>query len=79
MISKRDAARWIGRFEAARAMEAELLAADGPRPEWSIALSLSMIAAAERLGVLTERAGELRRGEDEAVRRTWARLRARLS
>jgi hypothetical protein len=74
--SRDDVLRWLGRFE-----EAERTAAmrNGPRPEWSIAISLSMIDAARAAGFLSRSSLSIRAAEDAAVRRTWQRLRVGLS
>jgi hypothetical protein len=54
------------------------LTEQGPRPNWSIAVSLSMIAAAERAGVVGRRDDSVVADRDAAVLETWRRLRERL-
>jgi hypothetical protein len=76
--SKEDALRWLRRFEAAEEVERVARRREGPRPEWSIAISLSLIESARAAGLLSPSAIALREREDEAVRRTWDRLRAGL-
>ncbi|HSF16206.1 MAG TPA: hypothetical protein VLK65_11705 [Vicinamibacteria bacterium] len=76
---REDALRWLRRFEAADEVERAATIRDGPRPEWSIAISLSLIESARAAGFLSPSALAIRAREDEAVRRTWERLRAGLS
>ncbi|MGH9324861.1 MAG: hypothetical protein ACRD3V_33885 [Vicinamibacteria bacterium] len=78
IASKEDALRWIRRFEAAEEVDRAAARRDGPRPQWSIAMSLSLIEAARTAGFLSPSALALREAEDQAVRRTWDRLRAGL-
>jgi hypothetical protein len=76
----REAAlRWLLRFEAAAEVDRVAARRIGPRPEWSIAISLSLIESARAAGFLSTSALATRAAEDEAVRRTWDRLRAGLS
>jgi hypothetical protein len=77
--SKEDALRWIRRFEAAEEVDRAAAMRDGPRPEWSIAISLSLIESARAAGFLSTSVLAIRAAEDEPVRRTWDRLRAGLS
>jgi hypothetical protein len=69
---------WIERFEAAEALDRKLKRQRGPNPDWSITLSLSLIAAARQLAGGALPLGPGRAQEDEQVRRTWEKLRARL-
>jgi hypothetical protein len=78
VASREDALRWIRRFEAVEEVDRVAARRDGPRPEWSIAISLSLIEAARAAGFLSPSTLALREAEDEAVRRTWDRLRAKL-
>ena len=77
-MDRADARRWIAGFEAAAAEDREALRLRGADPAWSIAVALSMIDAAERAGRGGPADIELRQAEDERVRATWDRLRARL-
>ena len=45
-LTAADARRWLQGFEAAGRADREAKRAQGPRPEWSIALALSLIDAA---------------------------------
>ena len=77
-LTTADARRWLQGFEAAERVDREAMRARGPRPEWSIALALSLIdaarAAAEARSLLDAR----RTGQDDRVREVWARLRSSL-
>ncbi len=77
-LSKKDALRWLERFEAAAEIDRIAEKKRGARPQWSIEISLSMIEAARAAGFLSPAALAIRESEDEAVRRTWDRLRGRL-
>ena len=77
--SREDALRWLRRFEAAEEVERVAATRDGPRPEWSIAISLSLIESARAAGFLSTSALAIRAADDEPVRQTWERLRAGLS
>jgi hypothetical protein len=76
---REDALRWLRRFEAAEEVERAAVIKDGPRPDWSIAISLSLIESARAAGFLSTSALAIRAREDEEVRRTWDRLRAGLA
>jgi hypothetical protein len=76
---REDALRWLRRFEALEEVERAATMRDGPRPEWSVAISLSLIESARAAGFLSPAALALRAREDEAVRSIWDRLRAGLS
>jgi hypothetical protein len=52
VASKGEARRWIQRFEAAEELDQAAARREGPRPEWSIAISLSLIEAARAAGFL---------------------------
>ena len=77
-LTAADARRWLKGFEAAEQADREEKRSQGPRPEWSIALALSLIdaalAAAPEWPLLDPR----RSTQDETVRHVWARLRLRL-
>jgi len=77
-LSKEGAQRWLEKFEAVAAMDQAAEKKRGARPRWSIVISLSLIEAARAAGFLSPSALATRESEDEAVRRTWDRLRARL-
>ena len=67
--------RWRRGFEAAAAVGRAQLRKGKPDPEWSIALSLSMIEAAERIGIPAGPDDPVRERGVQQVRRTWAALR----
>jgi hypothetical protein len=72
-VIRADAERWLSRFDAAERATREHRRREGPRPEWSLDLALSLIDAAREAGTPPDP----RRARDEAaVRETWARLRA---
>ncbi len=77
-LSKEVAQRWLERFEAAAEIDQAAEKKRGARPQWSIEISLSLIEAARAAGFLTPSALATRESDDEAVRRTWDRLRDRL-
>jgi hypothetical protein len=77
--SKDEARRWLRRFEAAEEIDRAAARREGPRSRWSIAMALSLIEAARAAGFLSPSALATRESEDEAVRRTWDKLRAGLS
>lgn len=77
-LSREDAKGWLERFEAAAEIDQAAEKKRGARPQWSIEMSLSLIEAARASGFLSPAALAIREVEDEAVRRTWDRLRARL-
>lgn len=68
--------QWIEGFEAAAEVDRAALQAEGPRPQWSICVALSLIEQARRwTGLSTP---DPRREEDvEKVRLAWAKLRER--
>ena len=72
-----DARRWLEDFEAAERVDREAKREQGPRPEWSIRVAMSLIESAR-----TAAAGPVidpRRGADEeTVRDVWSRLRTHL-
>jgi hypothetical protein len=77
-MDARQVRRWIANFEAAAEADRQALLGRGIDRERSIALSLSMIAAARRrLGGRVVR-DPLRETEAERVREVWGRLRERL-
>ncbi len=77
-MTKEEARGWLERFEAAAEIDRLAEKARGPRPQWSIERSLSLIEAARAAGFLSPAALATRESEDEAVRRTWDKLRAGL-
>jgi len=75
-VTAADLRRWHERFQAIEQADIEMLRREGPKPEWSIAVSLSMIEAATTV-LSSQRRDPVREAEDAAVMRTWDRLRAR--
>lgn len=69
---------WIQGFEAIAQADRERLRQQGPRPEWSIPVALSLIEAARAAGSGTRVLDPGREAADEAVRKVWERLRVRL-
>jgi len=67
---------WIEGFEEIERLDLERMRREGPRPEWSISVALSMIEAARASGRPLHDPN--REASDEAVREVWARLRDRL-
>ena len=70
--------RWIAGFEAAAEADRQALRDRGINRARSIALSLSMMAAARRALDGRVVSDPFREAEDERVREVWRRLRARL-
>ena len=68
--------RWIAGFEAVAAADREALRKRGADPAWAIAVAVSLFEAAAAGG--SAQADPSREAADQAVRTTWARLRARL-
>jgi hypothetical protein len=65
-------------FDAAERADREAKRVQGPRPEWSIRVALSLIETA-RLHTAGRTLLDPRRAEeDEIVRQVWDRLRSRL-
>jgi hypothetical protein len=77
-LTAADARRWLQGFEAAERADREAKRAQGPRPEWSIALALSLIDAARAAARERPLLDPRRAAQDETVRQVWARLRLRL-
>lgn len=77
-MSAADARRWVGQFEAAEQADRDERRRQGARPEQSIALSLSLLAAAQLAAGDRTLIDPRRDEEDEAVRVVWDRLRSRL-
>jgi hypothetical protein len=71
-----DLQQWIDDFGAAESADRESSAASRARPDWSIALALSMIESAP-LSLGDPRIEALRRPDDEAARSVWECLRGR--
>ena len=65
---------WIEGFEAIKQADRERLRQTGPRPQWSVAVSLSLIEAARASGKPLY--DPRREAEDERVRQVWTRLKA---
>ncbi|HEX3554191.1 MAG TPA: hypothetical protein VIA62_13275 [Thermoanaerobaculia bacterium] len=65
---------WIEGFEAIKQADRERLRQIGPRPHWSVAVSLSLIEAARSSGKPLR--DPRREAEDERVRQVWTRLKA---
>ena len=77
-LSAGDARRWLQGFEAAERADHDAKRRQGPRPEWSIALALSLLRAALLAADGRPLLDPRRAGQDEAVRRVWGRLRSQL-
>ena len=78
VMSAADVRRWMGNFEAAEQADRDQRRRDGARPEQSIALSLSLLEAAQIAAGDRTLIDPRRDTEHEAVRAVWARLRSRL-
>jgi hypothetical protein len=65
---------WIEGFEAIKQADRERLRETGPRPQWSVSVSLSLIEAAQASGKPLR--DPRREAEDERIRQVWARLKA---
>jgi hypothetical protein len=63
---------WIEGFEAIKEADRERLRQTGPRPQWSVSISLSLIEAARASGKALR--DPRREAEDERVRQVWTRL-----
>jgi hypothetical protein len=77
-LAPADARRWLQGFDAAERADIEARRRAGPRPEWSIALSLSLLHAARLAAGNRSLVDPRRAAQDEAVRAIWARLRSRV-
>jgi thymidylate kinase len=77
-LEREQVVKWMTGFQAVEDADYEDLIRQGPKPEWSIPLALSMIAAAEQTHG-RRLADPFREEEDERVRATWARLRQRMA
>lgn len=73
-----QARAWIGQFEAAEQLDQQTVRAEGAQSERSVALSLSLLETVTRANGGTPPLDPRREAREEAVRRVWARLRARL-
>jgi hypothetical protein len=78
VVTAADARRWLQGFEAAERADNEAKRAQGPRPEWSIALALSLIDAARAVSQPQPLLEARRTRQDDIVRDVWARLRSNL-
>jgi hypothetical protein len=65
---------WIEGFEAIKQADRERLRQTGPRPQWSVTVSLSLIEAAQSSGKPLRDLS--REAEDEQVRQVWTKLKA---
>ena len=77
-LTRVEAQRWLDGFDQAARADRDTKRRQGPRPEWSMTLALSLIHAAR-----TAAGGHLpsdprRARDEEAVRQAWERLRASL-
>ena len=77
-LTAAEARRWLQRFEAVDRADREAKRAQGPRPDWSIALALSLIDAARAAAREWPLLDPRRPAQDETVRQVWTRLRSRL-
>lgn len=76
-VTPADARRWIARFDAAERADRDEKRRRGPRPDWSIAVGLSLLHAA-RLGARDQPLITPTRQEQvEGVRAVWDTLRSR--
>src|SRR5437867_5290179 len=76
VLTRADARRWVQDFEAARRADIDAKRHEGPRPQWSIALALSLLRSA-RIAAKGRPLIDARRvDQDERVRATWDRLRS---
>ena len=73
-----DVGRWISNFEAAAQADRDEKRRQGAHPEQSIALSLSLLEAAQLAAGDRTLIDPRRDEEQEAVRVVWDRLRSRL-
>ena len=74
-LTTADAKRWLRGFDAAARVDREEKRVNGPRPEWSISLSLSLIEAARADARKRPQVDARRQEEDDRVRDVWRRLR----
>ncbi len=65
---------WIEGFEAIKQADRERLRQMGPRPQWSVSVSMDLIEAAQASGIRLR--DPRREAEDERVRQLWTRLKA---
>ena len=77
-LTAADARRWLQGFEAADRADRDAKRKQGPRPEWSVALALSLLKAAQLAANGRPLLDPRRAAQDEAVRQIWDRLRSRL-
>ena len=75
-LTRLDAELWLDGFDQAAHADREARRRLGPRPEWSIALALSLIRAARSAAGGSIPVDPRRAHEAEAVRQVWERLRA---
>ena len=71
-----DLRRWIANFEAAEQADRDQKRREGPRPDQSIKLALSLMVVAARLDENPAREDPRDRAEDLHGYECWARLRA---
>ncbi len=77
-IAAADLRLWIAGFEAAERADMDERRRQGPRPEWSVALSLSLLDAARHAAGDRPLIDPRRDEDDEAARAVWQRLRSPL-
>ena len=77
-VSPAEARRWVAQFEAAASADRREKRRQGPRPEQSIALALSLLNAARVAAGGRPLVDPTRDERDNAVRATWIRLRSRM-
>jgi hypothetical protein len=77
-LTAADARRWLAGFDAAARADREEKRRQGARPEWAIAVSLSLLRAARLAAGDRPLSAPTREAQLEAVRATWDRLRSRL-
>jgi len=71
-MSSEQVRAWIEGFEAVKRADRERLRQTGPRPDWSVTVSLSLIGAAKASGKPLRSLS--REAEDDRVRQVWTRL-----
>ncbi len=76
-VTAAEAKRWLAGFDAAEQADRVEKRRQGPRPEWSIALAVSLFNAARVAAGDRPLADPRREQEDDAVRAVWSRLRSR--
>jgi hypothetical protein len=77
-LTAADARKWLEGFEAAAHVDREAKRQQGPRPEWAIAVSLSLLRAVGLAAGDRPLSAPTRAAQAEAVRVTWDRARSKL-